>query len=364
MTASVVADQQRLFIGTYTEGSNSQGIYTCRFDGDSGQLGEPDLAAVTVNPSFLTLHPTQPLLYCVNEVDDFEGSAQGAVSAFELDLDTGRLSFVNQQPSLGGAPCHLVVDNTGKFVLVANYLGGNAIVLPVATSGRLAAASCQVQLEGSGPDAARQQAPHAHSVNLSRDNRTAYVADLGTDRIWTYEFNPQQGLLANSSPAYAVGAPGGGPRHLAIHPSGLLAWSNNEMTATVMTFERNPANGVLRLSDEASTLPADYSGRRSTSECLVHPNGKFVYVGNRGHDSIAVFAVHTNGQLKRLQIQNTLGKEPRNFFVMPDGRWLLAANQNSNSIVVFRIEPDGTLYASDSMIHVESPVCIRSIAIN
>jgi len=354
------AAQHRLYFGTYTQGdSASDGIYTAVFDDSTGRLTEPVLVAATENPSFLAIHPTQPLLYCVNELTEFDGKAQGAVSAFLVDKDSGSLNFINQQPSGGGAPCHLNVDAGGRFVLSANYMGGNTVVLPIGEGGGLAEASCLIQHDGDGPDKQRQEAPHAHSVNLSADNSKAYVADLGTDRIWIFDFDARSGQLTPGSPAYAEGVPGGGPRHLTFHPAEKYAWSNNEMTATVMGFHRDPQTGGLERFQELSTLPEDDTGRRSTAECLVHPSGKFVYVSNRGHDSIAVYSVNDDGRLNTLQIQKTGGEEPRNFFIMPDGRWLLAANQNSDSIVVFRILNDGTLEKTPEQITVGRPVCIR-----
>jgi 6-phosphogluconolactonase len=356
------ATQHRLYFGTYTQGdSTSDGIYTSLFDDSTGQLTEAVLIAETENPSFLALHPTQPLLYCVNELTDFAGKPQGAISAFSIDATTGDLRFINQQPSGGGAPCHLNVDAGGRYVLAANYMGGNTVVLPIGEDGRLHEASCLIQHEGDGPDKQRQEAPHAHSVNLGPSNQKAYVADLGTDKIWVFNFDAQHGRLTPASPAFASGVPGGGPRHLAFHPSAKYAWSNNEMTATVMSFHRDPKTGGLERFQELSTLPEGDTGRRSTAECLVHPSGKYVYVSNRGHDSIAAFSVGDDGRLERVQIQNSGGEEPRNFFIMPDGKWLLAANQNSDTVVVFRIRGDGTLEQTAEQIPVSRPVCIRRL---
>lgn len=359
---TTLAAQHRLYFGTYTQGdSRSDGIYTSIFDDSTGQLTEPVLVATTENPSFLAFHPNQPLLYCVNELTEFAGKAQGAVSSFSIDAKTGDLQSINQQPSGGGAPCHLSVDAGGRFVLAANYMGGNTVVLPIVEDGQLEEASCLIQHQGDGPDKQRQESPHAHSVNLSADNSKAYVADLGTDRIWIFDFDAQSGQLIPASPAFATGVPGGGPRHLTFHPSGKYAWSNNEMTATVMSFRRDSKTGGLERFQELSTLPEANTGRRSTAECLVHPSGKFVYVSNRGHDSIAVFSVNDDGRLTAVQNQKSGGEEPRNFFILPDGKWLLAANQNSDSVVVFRILDDGTLQQTSEQITVGRPVCIRRL---
>lgn len=353
------AEDHRIYIGTYTRGSVSKGIYTCLLNGDTGELSEPVLAAEAANPAFLAIHPTQPLLFCVNEIIDYQGQPQGAVSAYRILDKSGKLELINQQATVGAAPCHLTIDGTGRYVLVANYLGGKTVVFPVGEDGRLQERCCLVQHEGSGPNEERQEASHAHSVNLSADNRYAYVADLGTDRIWIFRFDDATGQLTPTSPAYATVSPGGGPRHFDLAPSGKFAWANNELTSTVTTFRRNVQSGHLEPIHEVSTLPTEYDGRKSTAECRVHPNGQVVYVSNRGHDSIAVYSVASDGNLSLRQIEKTGGKEPRNFFIMPSGKWLLAENQNSDSVVVFSVDEDGLLSQTSHSVTVGRPVCIR-----
>jgi len=359
-SSAVFAEKQRLYIGTYTNGeSTSLGIYTSVLDEETGTLSSPVLAAASENPSFLAFHPTGPWLYAVNELLEYDDESQGAVSAYAVNRETGELTLLNQKASGGGAPCHLVVDATGRCVLAANYFGGNTVVLPLSADGALQDMSCLIQHTGSGPNQARQQEPHAHSVNLSHDNRNAYVADLGTDRIWIFHFDPDQGQIAAATLDSAAGVAGGGPRHLALHSSGRLAWSNNEMGNTIMGFRRDPRTGRLTMIQELSPLPDDFLGRSHTAECLLHPSERFVYVSNRGHDSIAAYRIADDGQLALIEIESSGGEEPRNFRFSPNGRWMLSENQNSNTVVVFRVEDNGGLTRTDTQISVGRPVCVR-----
>ena len=364
MSSITAADDLRLYIGTYTRGDSvSEGIYSTTFDATSGKLSEPTLAVEADNPSFLAVHPSRKFLYACIETGDFEGNPTGAVSAFRVDPNSGKLSLINQQPSGGGAPCHCNVDSTGRFLLVANYMGGNAAVFPINSDGSLAERSCLINHVGSGPDKGRQEAPHAHSINLSTDNRFAYVADLGIDRVMIYRFDSQDGLLVPSAADSVAVKPGTGPRHFSIHPSGRFAYTNNELTCEVTAFGRDVTSGELNVIQTISTLPADFNGRKSTAECLVHPSGKFLYVSNRGHDSIAVYTIDPEiGKLATVEITSTGGAEPRNFFITNDGKWLIAENQNSDSIVVFQVDQTrGSIRQTPSQITVGKPVCIRAI---
>ncbi len=361
LSATADAKSHRIYIGTYTQGSDSRGIYTCLFDEETGALSEPVLAAETANPSFLAIHPTRPLLFCCNELDDFQGKPQGALSVFRIVEESGELQLINQQPTGGSAPCYLTIDATGRFVITANYFGGNTAVLPIGEDGSLQPMCCFIQHEGSGPNRQRQEMAHAHSVNLSADNRFAYIADLGTDRIWTFHFNAETGELTATIPDSVQVAAGAGPRHFDLSADERFAWSNNELTSSVTAFHRDPQNGRLTVIQQLSTLPDGFAGSNSTAECRLHPNGRFLYVSNRGHDSIAVFRVADDGELSLIEIEKTGGREPRNFYIVPNGKWLLAENQNSDSIVVFSIGDDGTLTQTSVSVRVGRPVCIRML---
>lgn len=351
----------RVYVGTYTS-PTCRGIYQTTLDVETGQLLPPQLAAEIVSPSFLAIHPSQKFLYAANEIEDFQGQKTGAVTALSIDEGTGALRVLNQQPSEGKHPCHLVVDAAGRNVLVANYSSGTVAVLPLdAASGRLGKATSTVQHMGSSVNKSRQEGPHAHSINLDAANRFAFAADLGLDKVLIYRFDVVTGTLQPNDPAAASLAPGSGPRHLAFHPTGKYAYVNNELTSTVTTFQYDSSKGALTEIQTLSTLPAGFSGENSTSETVVHPSGNTVYVSNRGHDSIAVYQVEAStGKLTAKGNTATSGKTPRNFNVDPTGSFLLAANQSTNDVVVFRIDPNsGDLTPTGVKIEVGSPVCIR-----
>ncbi|HLN33618.1 MAG TPA: lactonase family protein [Gemmataceae bacterium] len=352
-----------VYVGTYTEGA-SKGIYRFELDLANGNLTSGTLAAKSVNPSFLAIDPAHRFLYAVNEVATFGGKSSGAVSAFFIDPRNGNLTFLNQQPSEGSGPCHIVIDSRGKYALVANYGGGNAVVLPIQSDGRLAKSTAFVQHQGSGTNPNRQGGPHAHSINLDAANRFAFIADLGLDKIVVYKFDARLGtLVPNDSPSVAI-APGSGPRHFAFHPNGRTAYVINELQSTVTAFRYDPAHGVLKAVQTISTLPMGFTGESSTAEVQVHPSGKFLYGSNRGHDSIAIFAINpATGGLKPVGHQANQIKTPRNFGIDPTGNYMLVANQDGNSIVVFRIDLNtGELSPTGVVAEVPTPVCVKIIA--
>lgn len=354
------ADWLWVYFGTYTRGE-SKGIYRARLDLNTGALADLQLAAELVNPSFLALHPKLPRLYACGEVGQFAGGKGGAVSALAIDEATGRLTLLNQQSSGGAGPCHVAVDREGRNVLVANYGGGSVAALPLDDEGRVKEASTVVQHSGSSVNPTRQKGPHAHSVNLSPDGRFAFVADLGLDKLMIYRFDAAVGRLSANDPPSAAMAPGAGPRHFAMHPSGRFAFVINELNSTITSLAYDAASGGFRIIDSVSTLPAEFNGRNTTAEVVVHPSGRFVYGSNRGHDSIAVFALdESTGRLTPRGQTPCGGRTPRNFAIEPSGRFLLAANQDSDNVVVFRIDSEsGALKAAGVELKVPTPVCVR-----
>ena len=358
--------QYLVYVGTYTEqGTNSKGIYAYRFNADTGQIASVGVAAETVNPSFLAIHPNHRFLYAVNEVTKYKGESSGAVSAFAIDRDSGKLTLLNEVPSRGADPCYITLDKTGKYVLVANYTGGNIAVFPVHDDGRLGEASAFVQHTGHGPDAERQEGPHAHSIDLSPDNRLVLVDDLGLDELLIYRFDSSKGSLTPNEPKFAKLDAGAGPRHFALRPDGRFAYVVSEMHSTVTAFSYDSASGTLRSLQTISTLPKDFTGHNDDAEVEVHPSGKFLYASNRGHDSIAVFSIdEQKGTLTAVQDVPTQGKTPRSFEIDPTGSLLFAANQASNNIVLFRIDgKTGKLTPAGQTIDVPSPVCVKFVAI-
>jgi len=353
------AGRQHVYIGTYT-GPKSQGIYRAELDLASGKLSEPQLAAEATNPSFLNIHPNHRFLYAVSR----EGDKQGGVLAFAIEPRTGKLTQLGKQAACGLAPCHLVVDRSGKCVLTASYGGGTVSALPIHSDGSLGDAATTIEHKDAA-GAAAPRASHAHSIFLDADNRIAVAADLGLDELRLYDVVPEEAKLTPHDPPLVTVKQGSGPRHFTFAPSGKFAYSNMERSSTVIGFSYDPERGVLAELQSLSTLPADFKGSNSTAEIQVHPSGKFLYVSNRGHNSIAVFTVDVaTGRLTAAGQQSSEGKTPRNFCIDPTGRFLLAANQESNNIVVFGINPEtGKLTPNGSSVEVSAPVCIKFVPI-
>jgi 6-phosphogluconolactonase len=351
-----------VYVGTYT-GPQSQGIYVYKFETGSGKLTPLGLAGESRNPSFLAVHPNHRFIYAVNEMGDYGDRKTGAVSAFALDRKTGKLSPLNEVSSGGVDPCYIALDRTGKYALVANYTSGSVAAFPLLADGRLGSASAFVQHAGRGVNPERQEGPHAHSINLSPDNRFAIAADLGLDELLVYRFDATKGTLAANDPPFVKVPAGSGPRHFTFHPNGKFAYTIEEMGSSVTAFSYDAAGGVLHPLQTISTLPAGYKGRDDSAEVQVHPSGKFLYGSNRGHDSIAVFAIDAaRGTLTPVEHVPTQGKEPRNFGIDPTGAYLIAANQNSNNLVVFRIDAKtGRLTATGQVLEVHAPVCVKFV---
>jgi 6-phosphogluconolactonase len=353
----------RVYVGTYTSGA-SKGIYRLELDLKTGALkpvGEP---TETVNPSFLAFHPSGRFLYAVNETGDAPGDASGGLSAFAIDPASGALTFLNRQTSNGPAPCHLSLDKEGRHLLVANYWGGSVQVTAVQPDGRLGEPTNVIQHHGQGPHV-RQENPHAHAVHLDPTGALALVADLGLDMLVAYRFDAARGTLAPNEKATVQLRRGAGPRHFTFDPRGRVAYVLNELNATITVLAYDAAAQTFTELQTVGTLPEGFNGPNTTAEIVVRPDGRFVYASNRGHDSIAIFAVDAaTGKLTAAGHQPTLGKRPRNFAIDPTGTFLLAANQDSDSIVVFRIDAaSGKLRAVGKPVRVPTPVCVRMRAV-
>jgi len=358
--STVSAESISVYIGTYTGGRNaSKGIYRSALDLKTGALCDPVLAAEAKNPSFIEIHPTGKFLYAVSE----SGGA-GSVGAYRIESGTGDLTLLNQRPSGGSGPCHVSTDHAGQNALVANYGSGSASVIPIRSDGRLAEPTGFVQHEGSSVNPKRQKGPHAHSINASPDDRFAFVADLGIDKVMTYRLNAEKGTITANDPACAKVAPGAGPRHFAFHPNGRYAYLINELHGTMTAFAYNATSGALKEIQTVTTLPDGFDGSNSCAEVRVHPSGDFLYGSNRGHDSIVVYRIDpNNGTLTFVEHERAGIKTPRNFNIDPTGAFCLVANQGSDSVVVFRIDrKTGALTPTGHKISVARPVCIRFAA--
>ena len=354
------SDSSLLYVGTYTDAGRTDGIYLVRFDARTGALRQIGAVNAGANPSFLALRPDGRVLYAVNEVETREGKKAGGVSAFII-ASNGELTRLNEQSSEGAAPCYVSVDRRGRAVLVANYLGGNVAVLPIRADGSLAAASHVDQHTGKGPNAERQEAPHAHCIVPDPANRFALAADLGNDRVIVYRIGADGRSLEHLEQRDAVMRPGSGPRHIAFHPKRPLVFVANELDSTVTTLRFNRDTGALTVVNSQSTLPAGWSGASFAADIHLSSSGNALYVSNRGHNSIAVFSVDAGtGALSLVQNAPTEGDWPRNFTLDPSGRWLLVANQRSGNIVVLaRDRASGRLTSSKQQLALPSPVCLR-----
>jgi 6-phosphogluconolactonase len=357
----------RVYIGTYTRrephvAGKGEGIYQYRLDLATGSLTFADKVPDVANPSFLALGPERRCLYCVNEMSGEEGKATGGVSAFRLDPEHGGLHLINQQTTQGTSPCHLTVDPSGRYLLVVNYGSGSLCVLPILEEGGLGPIVEFVQHEGSSINPQRQTGPHPHSVNVGPVDHLVYVPDLGLDKVFIYELDIETGeLKPYHEQPWARTKSGAGPRHMDFHPSGGFAYVANELDSTVTVFAVDPERGTLKEVQTLPALPANFEGKSWCADIHVHPNGRFIYCSNRGHDSIAVFGVdESSGRLTPVAHTPTQGKTPRNFSLDPSGIYLLAANQNSDDIHVFRVDgKSGKLTPTGHSIEVPTPVAVK-----
>jgi 6-phosphogluconolactonase len=360
--STVSAESLPVYFGTYTWGENSsKGLYCSILDIETGKLSYPVLVAEAKNPSFLEIHPNGKFLYAVSE----SGGA-GSVSAYSIETNTGNLKFLNQRPSGGAGPCHVSIDHAGKNLLVANYGSGSASVIPIKPDGSLAEPTGFAQHEGSSVNPKRQKEPHAHSINVSPDNRFAFVADLGIDKIIIYRLDIEKGTIIPNSPPFVKVKPGAGPRHFCFHPNGKYAYVISELDCTVTGFAYDSVLGALTEIQTITTLPKDFRGFNACAEVRVHPSGKFLYGSNRGHNSIAVYRVDlADGTLTFVEHETADIKTPRNFNIDPMGKFCLVANQDSDSVIVFRIDQQtGALEPTGHKVSIAKPVCIRFLRPN
>jgi len=354
----------RVYIGTYTSGTKSKGIYQFWLRTQGNEVSQNitlvplGLAVETQDASYLELDLKRRLIFAVNETGKFEGKPTGAVSAFAIDNATGKLKLLNQRSSMGAGPCHLILDKEGKNILVANYNNGSVAVLPVAADGKLGEATDVKQHTGKSVHPERQKGPHAHCVTLDPANQFAFVCDLGLDKVMIYKFDAQQGKLTPHEPAFAQLKPGSGPRHMVFRPDGKFAYVANELDSTVTVFAYDPA-GTLKELQTTTTLPGYYDGPNTAAEIGMHPSGKWVYVSNRGNETVVLFEIDKeNGTLTYVEEQNTGGKKPRHFGIQPSAAHLVICNQDSDTALASRIDSgNGRLKPSGVFADVPAPVC-------
>ncbi|UFH55598.1 lactonase family protein [Spirosoma sp. KNUC1025] len=355
ITAQAQSTKEIMYVGTYSV-RGSEGIYVFEFDRKAGAMQQIQSVSNGKNPSFLAIHPSGNYLYSVNEGPDKLGGA----SAYAIDKATGKLQFLNSQSTLGGGPCHVSIDKTGRTAFVSNYGGGSLAVFPISSNGQLSAASDSVQDAGTGPNAQRQEKPHVHSATLAPDNRFLYVADLGTDKLNIFDIDVTNSKVKPASTPYATVKPGSGPRHFTFHPNGKYAYLVEELTSTVAVFSRNAQTGALTLLDDnVKTLPDGFSGQNTSADIHIDPSGKFLYQSNRGANTLAIFAIGNDGKLTKIGDQPTEGKTPRNFLIDPKGDFVFVAHQDSDNITIFkRDQKTGKLTYTGQSVKVPAAVCV------
>ncbi len=356
-----------LYAGVYTRlephltSARGRGLYVFRFDPLTGGLAFASEMPGIDNPSYLAIDPQNRFLYAVSEVWDWP---EGWISAYAIDPATGGLTFLNGQPSRGWLAVHTSVDKTGRWLAVANYMAGNAVLMSLHADGQVGDAADVAQHTGSGPDPSRQERPHPHCVVFDPNNRFVFAADLGTDQIVGYRLDAASGRLIGAS--ICALPPGSGPRHLVFHPNGLFAYVINELNSALGALAYDGDRGALELLQLAPALPEGCDSRNNAcADIHVHPSGKFLYGSNRGHDSIVIYAIdQQTGRLSSIGHELTGGRTPRSFAIDPSGAFLLAANQDSDTIVSFRLDTQtGELSATGSVTPCPTPVCLKFAAL-
>ncbi|MEO8049088.1 MAG: lactonase family protein [Acidobacteriota bacterium] len=353
--ASADSGEYLVYFGTYTDLA-ARGIYAYRFQPSTGKLTSIGLVATTPNPAFLVATPNGRFLYAVNWKGDEREKQGDTVIAYAIDRKTGKLTFLNKVDSKGEMPTNLATDHSGKTLLVVSYTGGNIVGYQIEPDGKLSAPTAY--FEHRGKSVHPVNGPHSHGVIVSPDNKHAFVGEVGLDQVRSYSLDAAKGKLTPSDPPFVSVTPGTAPRHLAFHPSGKYLYVNDESRPAVTVFAVD--GGHLKEIQEVPAIPADFKGRDATAEIQIDQKGRFVYVSNRGHDSIAVFSVdQATGKITPVQYASSLGKTPRNFSLDPTGEYLFAANQNSDTVVPFKVDPEtGKLTPTGEPISVPKPVCV------
>jgi 6-phosphogluconolactonase len=380
LAGSAPADEYFVYFGTYTgfkfisrgtpiSKSRSRGIYVSRFRSSTGEIGEPELAAEIRNPSFLAIHPNHRFVYAVSEDPESLGPAldkASYVDAYAIDPKTGKLKLLNEVPTGGTSTCYISFDRSGKYVLLANFGSGSVTVLRLNDDGSLGPRTSLIQHAGHGTLPTHSPGPHAHSIDVSPDNRFAVASDLGVNRVLVYRFEPNTGVLTPHDPASVTIEPAdAGPRHFTFAPNGKFGYLLSEMSGVITAFAWDSAAGTLREIQSIKSIPLDFTGRNNSGEIAIHPNGRFLYSSNRGPDDIAVFAIdQAAGTLTQIHRESSRGIMPRHFAIDPTGKYLLAANQATDSVVLLQVDADtGRLAATRTAIRVETPVCIAFVPV-
>ncbi|WP_157486643.1 lactonase family protein [Dyadobacter alkalitolerans] len=351
MTFAQKSGKEILYIGTYTQ--KGEGIYVYEFDRSNLSFKEIQVMVNKNSPSFLEFHPNKKFLYTANE-------GNSTVSSYAIDA-AGKLTTMNSKPSLGKGPCHVSVDPKGRFLYVSNYGSGQLGVYLINSDGTIGAVADSIQDKG-----AASQKPHMHSVIPSADGKYIYASDLGIDKIMVYSVDPKTGKLTPGAVPYAEVKAGDGPRHFAIHPNGNFGYSACELGSAVNSFKIVKNSGALVPMERVTMLPADFTGKSFAADIHFSPDGKFLYASNRGHESLAIYAVDAKtGKLTISGHAETHGKHPRNFLVDAKGELVLVTNRDNDNVVFFKRNTEtGQLTYTSKEISIPTPVCVKQLFID
>ena len=356
-TSSYNENREMIYIGTFSE-NGSEGIYVYDYDRQTKTYNLLQTIISEESPSFLAVSPKGNYLFSANR-----GSLQGhenwgSVTSFAIDQKTGKLSIIHSQYSFGDSPCHISVHPSGRYLFLSHYQGGNFVVLPIDEEGKIGKPTSIIQMEGKGTIMPRQEKPHTHSAIPSPDGEFVYVSDLGLDKILIYRFDENTGQATPAEQAFIRTLPGAGPRHFTFHPKREIAFSAEELSSTICSYHVNNKTGELTLIQRLSSLPPTFFGDNSSADIHTSPDGKYVYISNRGYNGLGMYRVSATGKMKNIGFTPTIGRRPRNFMPDPKGEFMLVGNRDSNQINIFSIEKDGTLSDTGGYIPVPSPVCI------
>lgn len=348
-----------LYVGTFF-GNGSEGIYVFEFERTKGRLKQIQVVPTPESPSFIALHPSGKYLYSANRGAVEEMKSSGSVSAFGIDQKTGKLTPLNSRPSYGSSPCHISIDQSGRWAFVSHYADGNFVVLSIFDDGLIGSSSDSRKHIGNSINKERQEKSHIHATIPAPDNKFIFVSDLGTDKVYSYSFSPSDGRIATAQKPEVMVKPGSGPRHLTFHPNGKYAYASEELTSTVAVFSYNASTGALDIiQDSVRSLPESYKGTNTAADIHTDPKGRFLYMSNRGHDAIAVYSIAESGKIKLIGHHQTKGKTPRNFMIDARGQYCFVANQETDNIVLFRIDQKtGRLLPTATQVKVPQPVSL------
>jgi 6-phosphogluconolactonase len=351
-----------MYTGTYSV-RGSEGIYVYEFTRSKGTFEQVQALKTLEGPGFLAVHPSGKFLYSVNGGAMPGQQKPGSVSAYAIDQSTGKLSLINHQSSYGTGPCHVTTDHSGKLIFVSNYREGNLTVFPVRGDGSVGTISDSIRFTGSSANKQRQEKAHVHSATVSPDNRFVLVADLGSDKVYSFAIDLANGKLNPAKKPFVEVKPGSGPRHLTFDPKGNFVYLAEELTSSVASFSYNKETGALALlQDLVASLPADFTGANTSADIHTDAAGKYLFMSNRGHQSLAIYAIDRDGKVAFKYSEPTQGEKPRNFLVDPKNEYVFAAHQDTDNIVVFKWDAKkGKLTSTGTQIKVPSPICLKML---